>query len=530
MKGRNLNYLIGIAVLVVIAIWIDWPGNPGLHFNIGSLQINKPIEVRQGLDLQGGLQVLLEADVPSSEALPAGAMDTARTIIENRVNALGVTEPVVQRLGARQIIVELPGITNPDEAIATLRQTGLLEFVDADHQQLSEGTVVRTTFGESQAVTGTQTVTGTAPITATEPTTGTAPVTAAPTVTETAPITGVAPLTETAPVTGAAPLTETAPLTGAAPLASTTPVTPTGPVYQTIMTGRDLQTADVGVDQLGSPEIRFTLRPSASKLFGDYTASHIGSVLAIVLDKKVISAPTIQSAIPDGNGRITGRFTLAQAQAIAVQLRYGSLPVPLKVDTIRTIGATLGQDSIAKSITAGMIAMIVILIFMIVYYRLPGVLAAGALIVYGLVNFAVYKWGIPTFGAPFFAPVTLTLPGITGFILSTGMAVDANVLIFERMKEEIRSGRSLAVAVDAGFDRAWTSIRDANLSTLLNCVVLYWFSSTFGASIVRGFAITLFLGVLISLFTAITVTRTFMRAVLSVYGDELHEKHWLLGF
>ena len=301
------------------------------------------------------------------------------------------------------------------------------------------------------------------------------------------------------------------PLRSPAPrrLTPTAPVTPTGPVYQTIMTGRDLESADVGIDELGNPEIRFKLKPSGAKIFADYTASHIGSVLAIVLDKKVISAPTIQSAIPDGSGRITGRFTLEQARSIAVQLRYGSLPVPLKVDTIRTIGATLGQDSIARSVTAGMIAIIVILLFMIIYYRLPGVLAAVALIVYGLVNFAVYKWGIPTFGAPFFAPVTLTLPGITGFILSTGMAVDANVLIFERMKEEIRSGRSLAAAVDAGFDRAWTSIRDSNLSTLLNCVVLYWFSSTFGASIVRGFAITLFLGVLISMFTAITVTRTF---------------------
>ena len=174
MKGRNLNYLIGIAVLVVIAIWIDWPGNPGLHFSIGSIQIDKPVEVRQGLDLQGGLQVLLDADVPASEALPAGAMDTARTIVENRVNALGVTEPVVQRQGDRRIIVELPGIKNPDEAIATLRETGLLEFIDAGTTPLQEGTVVRTTFGETQAVTGTGSVTATAAATPSAPVSTTA--------------------------------------------------------------------------------------------------------------------------------------------------------------------------------------------------------------------------------------------------------------------------------------------------------------------------------------------------------------------
>jgi preprotein translocase subunit SecD len=523
LKGRNLNYLIGIAVLVVLAIWIDWPSNPGLHFNIGSAQINKPIEVRQGLDLQGGLQVLLEADTPANEALPTGAMDTARTIVENRVNALGVTEPVVQRQGDRRIIVELPGIKNPEEAIATLRQTGLLEFIDAGSQNIPEGTIVQTTFAQGGSISGTQTLTTTGLITGTQPVTPTA------SVTETLSVSGTTPLTPTAAITTAGPVTATAPVTAAESVASSTPVTPTGPVYQTVMTGRDLDTADVGIDQLGNPEIRFKLKPSGAKIFADYTAANIGKVLSIVLDKKVISSPTIQSAIPDGSGVITGRFTLDQARAVAVQLRYGALPVPLKVDTIRTVGATLGQDSIARSITAGTIAIIVILLFMIIYYRVPGVLAALALIVYGLVNFAVYKWGIPTLQAPFFAPITLTLPGITGFIMSTGMAVDANVLIFERMKEELRSGRSMLASVDAGFDRAWTSIRDSNLSVLLNCVVLYWFANTFGASTVKGFAITLFLGVVISMFTAIVVTRTLLRAVFDVAGEKLHDNHWLMG-
>ena len=489
------------------------PNNPGLHLNLGALQINKPIEVHQGLDLRGGLQVLLEADLPADQPVTSSAMGAARTIVENRVNGLGVTEPVVQQQGDRRIIVELPGIQNPDEAIATLRETGLLEFVEAGRTPLEDGTIIRTTYGENLPVAPSGAVTETTVVTDT---------------TELLPsattLTGTVPLTATAPLTVGVPLTATAPLTGVVPAAA-----PTGPVYKTIMTGSDLESADVGLDQYGQPEIRFTLKPSGAKIFADYTASHIGDVLAIVLDKHVVSAPVIQSAIPDGNGRITGRFTLEQARSVALQLRYGALPVPLKVETIRTVGPTLGQDSINKSILAGTIGLIIVLLFMIIYYRLPGGLADLALIVYALLNFAVYKWGIPTLQSPFFAPVTLTLPGITGFLLSTGMAVDANILIFERMKEEIRAGRSLGAAIDAGFDRAWTSIRDSNLSALITCVILYWFGSNFGASIVKGFAITLFLGVCISMFTAITVTRTFIRVVFDLWGEKLRNKKWLLG-
>jgi protein-export membrane protein SecD len=183
------------------------------------------------------------------------------------------------------------------------------------------------------------------------------------------------------------------------------------------------------------------------------------------------------------------------------------------------VGPTLGQDSIQRSIRAGAIGLIVVLLFMITYYRLPGVLADLALIIYALLNLALYK----------LIPVTLTLPAITGFILSTGMAVDANILVFERMKEELRAGRSLRVAMEAGFSRAWTSIRDSNLSTLITCAILYWFGSNFGASIVKGFAITLALGVVINLFTAITVTRTFIRFVFDLAGESLRKTSWLLG-
>jgi protein-export membrane protein SecD len=239
------------------------------------------------------------------------------------------------------------------------------------------------------------------------------------------------------------------------------------------------------------------------------------------LDKIVISCPSVKSAIPDGQGVITlgGNASTEDAAKLALQLRSGSLPIALRVAESRAIGPTLGQDSIRRSITAGIIGVLVVLFFMLVYYRLPGVLADMALITFALVSLALYK----------LIPVTLTLPGIAGFLLSTGMAVDANVLIFERMKEELRAGRSLKAAVEAGFERAWTAIRDSNLSTLITCAILFWFGSNFGASMVKGFAITLFLGVLISMFTAITVTHTLLRALMRGFGEKLRNQHWLMG-
>jgi protein-export membrane protein SecD len=201
-------------------------------------------------------------------------------------------------------------------------------------------------------------------------------------------------------------------------------------------------------------------------------------------------------------------------------MRYGSLPVPLEVVNRSTIGATLGSDSVRKSLIAGMIGLFAVLIFMLIYYRLPGVLAALALILYALINLALYK----------LIPITLTLPGIMGFLLSTGMAVDANILIFERMKEEIRWGRPLKSAVDAGFNRAWTSILDSNLSTLIICAILIIFGRTFGAQPVLGFALNLGIGVLVSMFTAVVVTRTFMHFVFDRAGVEaLRERKWVMG-
>ena len=486
MRQRNLSILAGIIILTLAAIWVDLPTNPGIHIHLGPIHFDKDIKIHQGLDLQGGMQVLLEADLPEGEPIDPDAMSAARVIVENRVNGLGVTEPLVQLQGERRIIVELPGIEDPELAISTIKETGLLEFIDTGGLFLEPGTIVKTTFPAGAE----ETITPTASITATL----TTETTISPTVA----------ITPTAPVT---------------PTAEAAPTPPTERVFTTVMTGKELDKVGVALDQFGKPEIRFSLKPEGARIFADFTTKNVGKFLAIVLDKRVISCPRIETPITEGSGRITGKFTLEEARSLAVQLRYGALPIPLRVETVRTIGPTLGQDSIRRSIKAGTIGLLIVLSFMMIYYRLPGFLADLALIIYGLLNFALFK----------LIPVTLTMPGITGFLLSTATAVDANILIFERMKEELRWGRSLGAAIDAGFDRAWTSIRDSNLSTIITCAILYWFGSNFGASIVKGFAITLFIGVMINMFTAITVTRTFISFVFDLAGDWLRNKKWLLG-
>jgi preprotein translocase subunit SecD len=270
------------------------------------------------------------------------------------------------------------------------------------------------------------------------------------------------------------------------------------------MTGADLKEAHVQADASGKPGVGFTLSDNGAKVFGEYTTTHTQQYLGIVLDKTVISAPIVNTPITDGQGIIQGSFTADEANKLAVQLSYGALPVPVKVVESRTIGATLGEESVRKSLLAGMIGLGVVILFMVFYYRLPGFIADLALIVYALLSFGLFK----------LIPVVLTLPGIAGFILSIGMAVDANILIFERLKEELRSGRTLRQAIDLGWSRAWPSIRDSNTSTLITCLILYFFGNTFGASMVKGFSVTLALGVLMSLFTAIIVTRTFLHTVL----------------
>ncbi len=557
MRTRNIVLLILVLVLAAIAIYVVLPNGPGLHISVGSFQLDRDFVIRQGLDLQGGVQVLLEADLEPGQDLEPGALDVAATIIENRVNALGVVEPLVQTQGDRRIIVELPGVEDADQAIATIKETGLLEFIDAGDFFVPAGSTVQTTYPLLWSE-GAETQSVEAEPTATTPSEG--------------PITGTQPLTTGLEIEPPSSVVTPSEQTGAeaSPTPSAEPEPAAGGpaitdrVFATILTGAHLTAASVQRDQqTGQFMIAFELSEEGGRIFADFTGSNIGKFASIVLDKEVISSPVIQSQIPDGRGVIEGDFTLEEAQQLVVQLRYGSLPVPLRVETTRAIGPTLGQDSVQRSVRAGMVGLIIVLLFMLIYYRLPGFLADLALVLYGLLNLAVYMVGWPilllisllmiisylvdrrdawplilgsvlllaTVGlaAAGLTGVTLTLPAITGFILSTGMAVDANILVFERMKEELRMGRSLNSAIEAGFSRAWTSIRDSNISTLITCAILFYFGSTFGAGAVRGFAITLALGVVINMFTAITVTRTFMRIVFDWLGDRLESSNFLLG-
>ncbi len=430
MRNRNSVMLILIVLLALVTVWIDLPIE---HPNWAKQALfwqqppeYRDLEIKQGLDLQGGTQVLLEARPTTGQTITAQDMQAAKVIVERRVNGLGVSEPLVQLQGENRIIVELPGINNPDQAVQTLKSTGQLEFVEmGDYDpQIMQGVYVRTTNNDR--------------------------------------------------VMDAA-------------IHPKTPNPYPDKVYRTVMTGSELRDAFTQVDQYGAPGIGFLLTDRGGQIFGEYTSQNVGKILAIVLDNVVLSAPNIKGPITGGEGEITGRFTKAEADNLSVQMKYGALPVPLEVVNRDTIGATLGADSVRRSITAGLIGLATVLLFMLIYYRLPGALAALALLLYAALNLALYK----------LIPVTLTLPGIAGFLLSTGMAVDANILIFERMKEELRWGRSLRTAVEDGFARAWTSILDSNLSTLITCAILFMFGRTFGAQAVLGFAITLAIGVII---------------------------------
>jgi preprotein translocase subunit SecD len=430
------------------------------------LGINRTVALRQGLDLSGGSQVLLQATNCTGENL-AERMDNARKIIEARVNGLGVTEPVVQLAGDCRILVELPAVDNPAEAINLVQQTGRLEFVDSGSDFYNEGAIIRTSGNPSPKVGAGSDITGTTALSA------------------------------TAAISTSA--------------ASQIPEK----VYQSIVTGADLDPTALKVILGGTggnqPEVAFKIVGAAAQAFGQFTAANNESTLGrnyymcIVLDNVVQSCPSIRSSIPSGEGVITvGQGGVDEANKLVNLLRYGALPIAMEIAQSRTIGPTLGEDSIRASIIAGLIGLLVVALFMMLYYRLPGVIAVVALLLYATILLALFK----------LLGVVLTLPGIAGFILSVGVAVDANILIFERLREELRNGRRLSTAVSVGFERAWTSIRDSNISTLITCAILFWFGNAFGASVVKGFAVTLALGVLVSLFTAVFVTRLLLHLVL----------------
>lgn len=461
---RHWTWLVVILSLTTFAVWVSLPDNPGIRFDMnrdGLYEIDRPIAVRQGLDLAGGVKILMEANMPEGVDVDRSAMNEVRRIVEDRIDALGALEPVVQLQGEKRLIIELPGYEDPESAVDLVQQTALLEFV-ALPSPLPPGTPVDTDYRQQQTE-------------------------------------------ESEPASDEQVEEEEEP----------------GLVYTTVMTGEALQTADVGFDpNTGEPIVQLVFTPEGGRIFGTYTAAHQGEILGIVLDGRVISSPQIGAVITSGRAVIEGNFDLETARRLATQLRYGALPIPLRVDSTSTVGPTLGQISVEQSIRAGLIGIVVVIVFMLIYYRVPGIAAALALVIFALLNFAIYK----------LVPVTMTLPAITGFLISVGTAVDGNILIFERLKEELRSGKRIDVSMRAGFERAWTSIRDSNFSTIIICVVLYAFGTSFGAGAVRGFAVTLALGLVINLFTAVTVTRTFLHFILMPVSEQtLDRRPWLLG-
>ncbi len=567
MRSSTPLWLVVIAAITLLAVWMV-ATNP----TIGDRQIT----TRYGLDIQGGLRVLLATD-PGAD-IDAGKLDQARQIVDRRVNALGVVEPVVQVSGNNRIVVELPGLRDPQAAIASIKQTGLLEFVDfsktgactasmpaagqfvlTDRQVVSRGaqpiqpaaTANATANATLQATTSATAAPTTAPAVAPtsaptadstravimddanfKPAVAQATADATQQVTAQANTTAQATVQATQQATVQSTVQATAAATGAVTPAAALPpdgsskdraaLNPcTGQPFNTIMTGAGLQNAEprVGGSAQNQWVVSFTLADNdEGKKFGPFTATHIQQPMAIVLDGQVLSAPTIQSALTTG-GEITGGFDQARAKDLALQLRYGALPIPLHVESTEQVGASLGAESVAATGRAGILGVAVVLVFMIVYYRVPGLMAALALLLFAAINFALYK----------FIPITLTLPAITGFLISIGTAVDGNILIFERVKEELRLGRPLDKAIETGFARAWPSIRDSNISTIMVGLILYFFGGTFGAGSVRGFAITLILGLLTNLFTAVIVTRTLLNVALTVVGDALRRNKWMIG-
>lgn len=399
------------------------------------------LRMNLGLDLRGGSLLVLEGrDSPTTKATPE-AVDAAMRVIERRIDQLGVVEPTIQRQGAARIIVELPGIDDPDRAIRLIGKTALLEFVDTGAQQLPDGA--------RWSADG-------------------------KTVTLPPPVAG-----QPAP----------------APLALPKRV---------ILTGGDLRDARAAFDQTtAEPIVQFEFHSRGGRVFEEFTGKNIGRYLTIVLDNEVISSPVIRDRITGGRGVISGGFrSIEEARDLAVLLRGGALPIPVEVVENRTVGPQLGRDSIDASIKAGWVAGTAVVGFMILYYGLPGLLADLALGVYLAVVLALLV-GLNA---------TLTLPGIAGLILSVGMAVDANVVIFERTKEELRAGKTLRAAIAAGWNRAMSAILDSNVTTLLAGVVLF----LLGSGPIRGFAVTLSLGVLASMFSAIFVTRVLVDGAVAV--------------
>ncbi|MCL4384476.1 protein translocase subunit SecD [Patescibacteria group bacterium] len=405
---------------------------PDFAINLGSTQIKKSLDLKYGLDLAGGAQLVFEAD--TSKLKPGDIPDALNSLkdnIERRVNLFGVSEASVQlshENNSNRLIVELPGVANVNDAIALIGQTAKLDF-KGEVNLPKEATASATIYDLFAKDYG--------------------------------------------------------------------------------LTGGNLVKAAVTYDpNTSQPEVSLEFNADGAKKFATATKDMLGKRIAIFLDDQLISYPTVNSEIPDGKAVIQGNFDVKTAKALAAQLNAGALPVPIKMIQQTQVGATLGKDSITKGVTAGLVGLTIVAVFMVANYGILGLIADLGLLIYGLITLALYK----------LIPVTLTFPGIVGFILSIGMAVDGNILIFERFKEEIHRGRPWIQAMELGFTRAWNSIRDANGCTIITGLILFnpfnW-SFLNSSGLVRGFAITLILGILIGLFTSIVVTRTFLRLFIA---------------
>ncbi len=427
-----------ILILTFLSLLVALPPNFNIPLNLpfrlpiigNQLNISSfKYDIKKGLDIQGGTQLILEADMSGlDDSNVKDALESAKEIISRRVDLYGVSEPVVQTSevgGQYRILVELPGLEDVNSAVALVGQTAQLDFREIPEQYR-------------------------------DATPGSVPVFA---------------------------------------------FTPTG------LTGKGLDKATVQFgsnSNNGEPVVGLKFNSEGTKQFAEITKRNINKPLAIFIDGIPITAPIVNDEIISGEAIINGGFTIDSAKELAIQLNAGALPVPVKIIQQRNIGPSLGQESVQKSIRAGMIGLIAVMLFMFMYYGRMGFIADIALIIYGLITLAIYK----------LIPVTLTLPGIAGFILSVGMAVDANILIFERMTEELRRGRNWKSAMELGFGKAWDSIKDANVATIITALILFnplniqWLVTS---GMVRGFALTLLIGVLVSMFTGVVVTRTLMR-------------------
>ncbi len=437
---RRLFWLI--IILTIISVFINLPntsiGSVGLNPNglLKKFNINKIVEFRQGLDLAGGTNITFRANmsaIPSSQRTQA--LNSAKLVIERRINLFGVSEPIIQTAsvnGDSRIIVELPGVTDINQAINLI------------------GTTAQLSFWESGATNS------------------------------------------------AKPASASAYPLGIVEVLGQNP-------KKTDLNGSDLQQSSVTFDSnTGKPQVQLVFSSDGTKKFSDITKRNVNKIVAIILDNQVIQAPRVNEPILTGNAVITGGFTIDQAKTLSTQLNAGALPVPLTVLEERVIGPTLGLESLKKSLFAGLIGFVIVILFMSILYGKRGILANIALTIYALIVLSIFKISnITPYG------ITLTLSGIAGFILSIGMAVDANILIFERIKEEKRLGKNEEIATELGFSRAWSSIRDSNVSTLITSAILY----EFGAGTVKGFALVLAIGVLVSMFSAIIITRTFLRVM-----------------